>query len=85
MRVIKRQKKILKDNKTKLDHLAQGLLEYETLTGDEIIKVMDGNSLNKSDDIDSNNDGSSSSITSVPKSGKKPPKKKGGLEPQTST
>jgi cell division protease FtsH len=78
-------KKILKDNKTKLDHLAQGLLEYETLTGDEIIKVMDGNSLNKSDDIDSNNDGSSSSITSVPKSGKKPPKKKGGLEPQTST
>jgi cell division protease FtsH len=81
----KTAKKILKDNKTKLDHLAQGLLEYETLTGDEIIKVMDGNSLNKSDDIDSNNDGSSSSITSVPKSGKKPPKKKGGLEPQTST
>jgi cell division protease FtsH len=79
----KTARKILKDNKEKLDFLAKGLLEYETLTGDEIMKVMNGTALNRSEDID--DDGSASSLTSVPKSGKKPPKKKGGLEPQTSS
>ena len=38
-------KKILTKNKKKLDNLALGLLEYETLTGDEITKVMNGERL----------------------------------------
>ena len=80
----KTAKDILTKNKNKLDHLANGLLEYETLTGDEITKVMNGISLEKTDD--DNNEGSggtSSSITSIPKSGKNPPKEgDSGLEPQ---
>jgi len=80
----KTAKDILTKNKNKLDHLANGLLEYETLTGDEITKVMNGISLEKTDD--DNNEGSggtSSSITSIPKSGKNPPNEgDSGLEPQ---
>ena len=30
------------EKKKKFERLAQGLLEYETLTGDEIKRVMDG-------------------------------------------
>ena len=78
-------KKILSKNRKKLDFLAKGLLEYETLTGDEITQVMNGHELKRGEDSDSNdNDGSTSGITMIPKSGRKPPKKDGGLEPQTS-
>ncbi len=82
----KTAKEILTNNKAKLDQLAKGLLEYETLTGDEITKVMNGKSLDKSeDDNNGGNDGSSSSITSIPKTGNTSPKKDdGGLEPQPS-
>ena len=45
-------KKILTKNKKKLDNLANGLLEYETLTGNEITKVMNGESLVRAEDID---------------------------------
>jgi cell division protease FtsH len=34
--------KILEDNNEEFERLAQGLLEYETLTGDEIKRVMKG-------------------------------------------
>jgi cell division protease FtsH len=77
-------KTILTENRDKLEFLAKGLLEYETLTGSEIEKVMNGGSLNRgADDDDTGSD--QSSITAVPKSGKKPPKRDGGLQPQTSS
>ena len=79
-------KKILTKHRDKLEHLAKGLLEYETLTGPEIEKVMNGGILNKEEDLDDNQDGgNTSSLLSVPKSGKKPPKKGNGLKPQTSS
>ena len=63
-------RKIITDNIDQLHIIAKGLLEYETLTGDEITKVMNGKSLDKSeDDNNGGNDGSSSSITSIPKTG----------------
>ena len=34
--------KIIKEKNDEFERLAQGLLEYETLTGDEIKRVMDG-------------------------------------------
>ena len=74
-------KKILIEHQDKLECLAKGLLEYETLTGNEIEKVMNGGTLNRDID-DQDTGGNSSSITDVPKTGKKPPKKDGGLEPQ---
>tara|TARA_Y100001968_G_C19294060_1_gene685699 strand:- start:384 stop:1097 length:714 start_codon:yes stop_codon:yes gene_type:complete len=79
-------KKILTKHRDKLEYLAKGLLEYETLTGSEIEKVMNGGVLSKEDDINDTEDGgNASSILSVPKSGKKPPKKGSGLKPQTSS
>ena len=78
-------KTILMENRDKLEFLAKGLLEYETLTGPEIEKVMNGGALNRgaADDDDSGDE--SNSITAVPKSGKKPSKRDGGLRPQTSS
>ncbi len=46
-------KAILIEYRDDLDRLAQGLLEYETLTGDEISKVLAGEPLNRDKDDDS--------------------------------
>ena len=78
-------KKILTKNKKKLDNLALGLLEYETLTGDEITKVMNGESLERNEEIDDIDDNDKTpSLIAVPKSGTKNKPKKGGdgLKPQ---
>ncbi|PQM54974.1 MAG: cell division protein FtsH [Rhodobacteraceae bacterium] len=78
-------KKILTKNKKKLDNLALGLLEYETLTGDEITKVMKGENLNREDGLDDlDGDDQGPSLASVPKSGGDKPNNKrgGGLKPQ---
>ena len=78
-------KKILTKNKKKLDNLANGLLEYETLTGNEITKVMNGESLVRAEDIDDIDDNDNTpSLIAVPKSGAKNKPKKGGgeLKPQ---
>jgi len=45
-----RAKKILVDNMDELHNLAQGLLEYETLNGDEIHKVMKGKKIVRESD-----------------------------------
>jgi cell division protease FtsH len=42
-----RAKKILEDNKGALELLAQGLLEHETLTGEDIKKIVDGQKIIK--------------------------------------
>ncbi len=45
-------KRILTEKREDLERLAQGLLEYETLTGSEITKVIAGEPLNRGDDDD---------------------------------
>jgi cell division protease FtsH len=42
-----RAKKILEDNRKALELLAQGLLEHETLTGEDIKKIVDGQKIEK--------------------------------------
>ncbi len=77
-------KNILKKEKKKLDLLANGLLEYETLTGSEITQVLSGKPLNRDlDDFDEPDDKQDkSSVTSIPKTGTNGRKKGGGLKSQ---
>ncbi|MCF6271860.1 MAG: ATP-dependent zinc metalloprotease FtsH [Rhodobacteraceae bacterium] len=76
--------KIIRENSEEFERLAQGLLEYETLTGDEIKRVMRGEPPLKTDDDNGGSSpasGDSGSITAIPKATKKP-KGGGGMEPQ---
>jgi cell division protease FtsH len=69
--------RILTEQNVEFERLAQGLIEYETLTGDEIKKVIAGEPLNRDED-DSSSGGTP--LTSVPKT-KGKPKTDGGMEP----
>ncbi len=72
--------KILTENKDEWERLAEGLLEYETLTGAEIQRVMDGEPPQSGDDeADTPDDGPS--ITAVPKT-KPRSKPSAGEEPE---
>ena len=71
---------IIKSKKVEFERLAQGLLEYETLTGDEIVKVMNGEELKPDDDDDDSANGATPSVASIPKTAPRP-KKDGGMEP----
>ena len=51
-KVTMRPKRILTEKAEDLENLAQGLLEYETLTGSEITKVIAGQPLNRGDDAE---------------------------------
>ncbi len=74
-------KRILTEKAQDLENLAQGLLEYETLTGAEITKVIAGERLNRdSDEDDTPSGGEVESVVSIPKVRK--PKDDGGMEPQ---
>ena len=64
---------ILKKKKKEFERLAQGLLEYETLTGDESNKIIKGQKLT-SDDEDVMLE-TKPSLAAVPKTSKKPRKK----------
>ena len=78
-------KRILTEKADDLKRLAEGLLEYETLTGNEIAKVIAGEALNRGDDVDDTPPESGSSITSIPKTKPKKPKAPdAGLEPEPS-
>ncbi len=60
---------ILAEKRDDLERLAQGLLEYETVTGDEITKVLNGEKLDRGDgDADSDTDASTEGMSAVPKS-----------------
>jgi cell division protease FtsH len=78
---------ILTDKTEEWERLAQGLLEYETLTGDEIKRVMKGDPPQAgSDDDGSDTTGAGASITTIPKT--KPrikPVDDSGLEPEPTT
>ena len=76
-------KKILKKHKSDLKRLAEGLLEYETLTGDEITKVLEGKSLDRDGDGESHTDNEPPSLTAVPKAGKFKRPGEGKLSPQS--
>ncbi|SEO61853.1 membrane protease FtsH catalytic subunit [Salinihabitans flavidus] len=79
--------KILSEKHEEWERLAQGLLEYETLTGDEIKRVIRGEPPHSSDD----DDGSAAaaekpSVTAIPKTKpKSKPGGEGGMEPEPST
>lgn len=79
-------RRILTEKADALENLAQGLLEYETLTGPEIQKVIDGEPLNRGDDDDnssSSSDAGTPSLTAIPKTRSKP-KSDDGMEPEPS-
>ena len=76
-------KRVLTEKAEDLERLAQGLLEYETLTGNEITRVIAGEALNRGDDADDTPPESGSSITAIPKTKPKKPKAPdAGLEPE---
>ncbi|WP_276716530.1 ATP-dependent zinc metalloprotease FtsH [Pseudooceanicola nitratireducens] len=77
----KRAYQILTDKHEEWERLAQGLLEYETLTGDEIKRVMNGEPPQSSDEDEGSDEGSAPSVTAIPKT--KPRSKPGsGMEPE---
>jgi cell division protease FtsH len=75
--------KILSKKKKEFERLAQGLLEYETLTGEEIERVMRGEPPHVDDDEDDTpNEGNAPSVTAIPKTKPKKPRSDGGMEPE---
>jgi len=81
-----RARTILTEKADDLERLAQGLLEYETLTGSEITKIIAGEALNRGgDEDDTPAGGNSASVTAIPKTKKAKPPTDGGLEPEPST
>ena len=76
-------KRILTEKRDDLDRLANGLLEYETLTGKEITRVINGQPLNRGGD-DEDKDEGVSGIAAIPKTGKatRPARGDEGLEPE---
>ncbi|WP_368344559.1 ATP-dependent zinc metalloprotease FtsH [Pelagovum sp. HNIBRBA483] len=79
--------RILRDKKVEWERLAEGLLEYETLTGAEIERVMRGDPPQSGpEDGEPSDSGSSTSVVSIPKTKAKKPKSGGGdLEPEPSS
>ena len=80
--------KIITENEEEFERLAQGLLEYETLTGEEIERVMRGEPPHAPDDEDGGSkvEEEKPSLTAIPKAKKKSgPTGDGGMEPEPST
>lgn len=78
--------KILAEKKKEFERLAQGLLEYETLTGDEIEKVIKGQKLGDDDDNETPKPTAKPSLAAVPKTTRKPKKPRDpGMEPEPNT
>ena len=74
-------RRILIEKADDFERLAKGLLEYETLTGDEIRKVIAGEALGGDDDADKPaSGGGATSIAAIPKT--KPKAPKAGPEPE---
>ena len=77
-------KQILDEKTEEFERLARGLLEYETLTGEEIQRVIKGEPPHTGDDDDASSDaGNAPSVTAIPKTKPKAkPTGDGGLEPE---
>ncbi|WP_050603172.1 ATP-dependent zinc metalloprotease FtsH [Ruegeria sp. 6PALISEP08] len=81
-----RAHQILTEKNEEWERLAQGLLEYETLTGEEIKRVMNGESPTEGDDEgDKPDEGSAPSVTAIPKTKAKKSPPDGGMEPEPTT
>jgi cell division protease FtsH len=79
-------KRILIEKRDDLDRLARGLLEYETLTGKEITRVVHGQPLNRGGEDDDAKDDGATGIAAIPKTGKSPrPPRDDGMEPEPAT
>ena len=80
-----RAKVILKENWQEMENLAQGLLEFETLTGEDMMRVIRGDKPREDDEGGSGAEKAPEApvLTSVPKT-KKPKATKGGMEPEPS-
>jgi cell division protease FtsH len=76
-----RAKEILKANWEEMENLAQGLLEYETLTGEDMMRVIRGEKPKVDDDDGGSAPEAPSSISAIPKT-KPKAAKSGGLEPE---
>ena len=77
--------KIIESKQEEFERLAQGLLEYETLTGEEIKRVMKGEPPHVDDDEDdSPSEGNAPSVTAIPKTKPKKTPPEGGMEPEPS-
>ena len=76
-----RAKQILTEKNDDLHRLAQGLLEYETLTGDQIRKVIAGEPLGGPDDAANSDGGGSSGVVAIPKTRARKPKASEQPEP----
>jgi len=75
--------RILKERENEWERLAQGLLEYETLTGEEIERVMRGEPPHAGPDEDDSDAGNAPSVTAIPKTKPKAkPSGDGGMEPE---
>jgi cell division protease FtsH len=75
---------ILTEKNEEWERLAQGLLEYETLTGDEIKRVMNGEPPSAGDDEDDGADEGNASVTAIPKAKPKKSPPDEGMEPEPS-
>ena len=77
--------KTISDNAEEFERIAQGLLEYETLSGDELKRVMRGEPPHKEDDDEDGTSTAKPSLTAIPKTRPKTPKAdEGGMEPEPS-
>jgi cell division protease FtsH len=76
-------KRILTEKRDDLDRLANGLLEYETLTGKEITRVIHGQPLNRGGEDEEKDEGVAG-IAAIPKTGKsaRPARGEDGMEPE---
>jgi len=74
--------KILKDKEEEFERLALGLIEFETLTGEEIKRVMKGEPPHVDSDDDESSDGGAASVAAIPKTKKSKAKPEGGMEPE---
>ncbi|MBL3702455.1 ATP-dependent zinc metalloprotease FtsH [Sulfitobacter sp. BDSS02] len=75
---------LIEENQQEFEYLAQGLLEYETLTGEEIRRVMRGEPPTTDDEDDNSDAGNAPSVTAIPKTKPKKSPPEGGLEPEPS-
>ena len=76
-------RRVLIEKNDDFERLAKGLLEYETLTGDQIRKVLAGEALDSGDDAETPSSGGvTPSVASIPKT--KPKAPKAGLAPKPS-
>jgi len=72
---------MISEHEVEFERLAQGLLEYETLTGEEIQRIMDGKPPQDPDGEDTSGM-DKPSVTAIPKAkGKKSPPS-GDMEPE---